>query len=216
MTRYRWLSLTTLAAGLALAAAASAQETTAGAAPEPQPTCPMGTLGAPQRLHRGHGGPALDPSERRARRRGMGWRGPAGGGPDGAGPLAFFLGPGNPLQLSPGQAQQLRTLAFDFRKGAVAQEAAVRMAALELEQLSQAQPADARKVEAKIREVFARRADLAVAACQARLAAAQILTPEQRAKAEQLRPMGGPCLPLGGPDGDDDGPDAPVAPEPRE
>lgn len=219
MTRYRWLTLTTLAAGLALAAAAGAEEPTAGTAPDPQLTCPMGAITAPGRLHRGPGGPAMEKGERRGRRRGMWLGGPAGAGPGGAGPLAFLLGPGNPLQLSEAQAQQLRTLSFDFRKAAVTQEAAVRTAELELEQLSQTQPADGRKIEAKIREVYAKRADLAVAAHQARMAAEQVLTPEQRSKAQQLGPMGGGAghgLRRGGPDAEDDAPDTPAVAEPRE
>jgi Spy/CpxP family protein refolding chaperone len=102
------------------------------------------------------------------------------------GPVDFYLGPGNCLGLSEAQIAQLRTQAFEFRKAGIERRAALETAALELEQMRQADPVDAKKVEAKIRELFAQRAELAVATFQAQQQADRILTEEQRAKAKTM------------------------------
>ena len=115
---------------------------------------------------------------------GRGWR---HRGPDGKGMgmpkrVRFYTEGGGRLGLSEAQASQLRIMRFEFEKARVKRRADLQTAQIELEQLRSAEPADAKKGEAQIREVFTKKADLAVAAFDAQLAADKVLTDEQRAK----------------------------------
>lgn len=173
MNRMNRLATVALAAGLAFAAEAVAQ---ADPAAGPEAPCPASAGKGQMMKQRGDrpGRPDRSPEMRRGRGMRM------------AGQANFYLAPGIKLGLSEAQVTQLRTQAFEFRKAGIERRAALETAALELEQMRQADPVDARKVEAKIRELFAKRAELAVAAFQAQQQADQILTEEQRAKAKEM------------------------------
>lgn len=176
MNRNRLLATVALVAGLALAAEAAAQA--ADPATDPAIPCPipgqgqpmMPCPGCPDRLGPGPG-MRHEPGMRMM------------------GPVDFYLGPGNCLGLSEAQITQLRDQAFEFRKAGIERRAALETAALELEQMRQADPVDAKKVEAKIRDLFAKRAEQAVAAFQAQQQADQVLTEDQRTKAKTM-PIG--------------------------
>ena len=226
MNRIQLLALAALSGALVLGTQAGAQPA-ADRDAQTTGTCPvcksqtkaakMGK-GRRQMLAEGGAGSLMGP---RAGRQGGGRMMGGPGGP-GGGMVDFHLAQAEELKLSEAQVTTLRAQAFEFRKGAVAARAAVETAELELENLHQTEPADAKKVEAKIREIFAKRADLAVAAFAAQQAADQVLTPDQRAQAgsqcgpEDGPPFGPPWLHQRHPDGGQGMiPGGPGAPEAR-
>jgi Spy/CpxP family protein refolding chaperone len=181
MKRNHLLATVALVAGLALTAEAAAQ----AADPADDPAIPCPNLDQDQPMKPCLGRPGLlGPGSGMMRGPGMRMMGR----------VDFYLGPENPLGLSEAQLAQLRTQAFAFRKAGIERRAALETAALELEQLRQATPIDAKKVEAKIREVGALRTELAVAAFQAQQQTDQVLTSEQREKASAVPCGRGPMM----------------------
>ena len=90
------------------------------------------------------------------------------------------------LGLSDDQVKKLEQLRSDFEKETIRNEADIRVAELDLNNLLQAQSADLAKVEAKIREVERLRADLRIARIRAIEKGKALLTAEQRKKLQEL------------------------------
>lgn len=102
------------------------------------------------------------------------------------GGFGFYLNRAEELGLTQQQIEQLRNLKFEFEKANVQRQAALQTARLELQQLKSADNVDAKKVEAKIREIQNREADLEVATFQAQVRAKEVLTAEQKAKLKDM------------------------------
>lgn len=100
--------------------------------------------------------------------------------------FGFYLNQAEALGLTPQQTEQLRNLKFEFDKANVQRQAALQTARLELQQLKGADNPDGRKVEAKIREIQSKEADVQVATFQAQTKAKEVLTTEQKAKLKDL------------------------------
>ncbi len=104
----------------------------------------------------------------------------------------FYLSKAKQLGLSQEQIKKLRALKFEFEKANVQRKAALQLAKLELKELKASENPDPKKVEAKIREVQNKKADLEIALFRAKRQAKSILTDEQRAKlASMTCPMCG-------------------------
>lgn len=100
--------------------------------------------------------------------------------------FGFYLNKAEQLGLTGAQLKQLRNMKFAFDKAAIQRKATLETAKLELQQLKMAETIDAGKVEAKIREVKNRQADIEVALFQAKQKAKALLTEEQRAKVKSM------------------------------
>lgn len=114
-------------------------------------------------------------------RHGMGWRRPRF-----AGPLTLMLRRQADLGLGPEQVQRLEQLRLDFRREAVRRVADLRVAQLELGELTRADQADLAAVEAKLRDIERLRTDLRLAAIRTVEAGKAELTPDQRTKFRTL------------------------------
>jgi Spy/CpxP family protein refolding chaperone len=97
------------------------------------------------------------------------------------------------LGLSAAQVEALERLRAEFQKEAIRVEADVRIAETDLRLLLAADPVDLSRVEAKIREIEKRRADLRVARIRAIEQARSQLTPDQRDKLRVLLAGGRPA-----------------------
>ena len=100
--------------------------------------------------------------------------------------FGFYVNLAGKLDLTDAQLDQLRSIKFAFEKANIQREAALDIARLELKQLQSADPADAKKVEAKIREVYSKKADIRVALFQAKQKAFAVLTDEQKAQVKSM------------------------------
>jgi Spy/CpxP family protein refolding chaperone len=168
MARATLVLAVALAAGLIWASGAAAQVPGVGMGPPGAGMAPWGG-----RMGAGPGGPE-GPGFRMGR--GMGrW-------------VDFHLRMADQLGLNEAQVAKLKAQKLDFDKAQVQRHAAVRTAEIELEALRTSEPVAADKVEAKIREVFAKRAEVAVAAFAAQTEADKVLTAEQAAKAKRPGP----------------------------
>ncbi len=106
--------------------------------------------------------------------------------------FGFYLSHAEELGLSETQIEQLRGMKYEFEKGSVLRNAEIQVAQLELQQLKNADNVDLKKVEAKIREIQDRKADVEVATFQAQRGAKSVLTSEQESKLKSLNcPMCG-------------------------
>ena len=90
------------------------------------------------------------------------------------------------LELSDDQVKKLEQLRSDFEKETIRNEADIRVAEIDLNNLLQAQSADLAKVEAKIRDIERLRADLRIARIRAIEKGKALLTAEQRKKLQEL------------------------------
>jgi hypothetical protein len=90
------------------------------------------------------------------------------------------------LALSDEQVRKLEQLRSDFEKETIRNDADVRVAEIDLNNLLQAGNVDLAKVEGKIREVERLRADLRIARVRAVEKGKALLTPEQRKKLQEL------------------------------
>jgi Spy/CpxP family protein refolding chaperone len=111
------------------------------------------------------------------------------------GEVDFYLGLAEQLKLDEAQLARLRSQKFAFDKARVKQGALLQTAEIELQELRCVEPVDVGKVEAKIREVFAKRGEEAVAAFAAQVDADKVLTEVQRA---QVHHPGPPRMHRGG------------------
>jgi hypothetical protein len=107
------------------------------------------------------------------------------------------------LGLSSVQVEALERLRVEFEKEAIRVEADVRIAETDLRLLLAADPVDLSRVEAKIREIEKRRADLRVARIRTIEQGRSQLTPDQREKLRVLlagaRPAGSGATPAPAP-----------------
>lgn len=90
------------------------------------------------------------------------------------------------LQLSDEQVKALEALRSDFQKEAVRRSAEIRVAELELQELLREDPVDLGKVEAKVRQIEALRAEHRLSRIKTIERGKALLTPEQRRKLESL------------------------------
>jgi hypothetical protein len=90
------------------------------------------------------------------------------------------------LGLSDEQVKKLEQLRSDFEKEIIRNEADIRVAEIDLNNLLQASSADMGKIEAKIREVERLRADLRIARIRAIEKGKALLSAEQRKKLQEL------------------------------
>ncbi len=88
--------------------------------------------------------------------------------------------------LSDDQIKKLEQLRSDFEKETIRNEADIRVAEIDLNNLLQAPSADMAKIEAKIREVERLRADLRIARIRAIDKAKALLSAEQRKRLQEL------------------------------
>jgi Spy/CpxP family protein refolding chaperone len=93
------------------------------------------------------------------------------------------------LGLSPDQVSRLEALRTGFSREAIRREAEIRIVELDLATLLEADPLDLPRVEAKVRELGERQADLRIARLRTIEQGRAVLTPEQRAQlARGVRP----------------------------
>jgi hypothetical protein len=100
--------------------------------------------------------------------------------------ISIMLSHREELGLSSGQVQTLEGLRAKFQKEAIRAEADLRVAEMDLSQLLSKEPADMTAVEAKIREIEKRRADLRVARVRAIESGRAVLSADQREKLRTL------------------------------
>ena len=90
------------------------------------------------------------------------------------------------LGLSDDQVKKLEQLRSDFEKETIRNEADIRVAEIDLNNLLQAQSAELAKIEAKIRDIERLRADLRIARIRTIEKGKALLTAEQRKKLQEL------------------------------
>jgi hypothetical protein len=100
--------------------------------------------------------------------------------------VSIMLSHRDDLALTPAQVQALERLRADFQKEAIRADADLRVAEMDLGQLLSAEPADLTAVEAKIREIEKRRADLRVARVRTIESGRALLSVDQREKLRAL------------------------------
>ena len=100
--------------------------------------------------------------------------------------ISIMLSHREELGLSSGQVQTLEGLRAKFQKEAIRADADLRVAEMDLSQLLSKEPADMTAVDAKIREIEKRRADLRVARVRAIESGRAVLSADQREKLRTL------------------------------
>jgi hypothetical protein len=100
--------------------------------------------------------------------------------------ISIMLSHREELGLSSGQVETLEGLRAKFQKEAIRAEADLRVAEMDLSQLLSKERADMTAVEAKIREIEKRRADLRVARVRALESGRAVLSADQREKLRTL------------------------------
>lgn len=99
------------------------------------------------------------------------------------------------LGLSSDQINRIRNIQIDFYKQAVQDISGILTAHLDQQQALMADKVDTGRVEKQAREIGRLVGELDLAAVRAQIAARNVLTPDQRAKANT---MAVPCMPMGG------------------
>ena len=100
--------------------------------------------------------------------------------------ISIMLSHREELGLSSGQVQTLEGLRAKFQKEAIRADADLRVAEMDLSQLLSKEPADMTAVDAKIRDIEKRRADLRVARVRAIESGRAVLSADQREKLRTL------------------------------
>jgi Spy/CpxP family protein refolding chaperone len=90
------------------------------------------------------------------------------------------------LALSEGQEKQLKDILYQVAKASIKQQADVRVAELELQQLLDADPVEIGKIEGKLKDIEGLRTAHRLNLIKAHEQAKSILTPEQRQKLERI------------------------------
>ncbi len=90
------------------------------------------------------------------------------------------------IGLSDEQVKKLEQLRSDFEKETIRNEADIRVAEIDLNNLLQAPSADMGKIEAKIRDIERLRADLRIARIRAIDKGKALLSPDQRKRLQEL------------------------------
>ncbi len=98
----------------------------------------------------------------------------------------FFLGKAKQLELTPEQIKKLRDMKFQFEIDNARRKADLEVAKIELKRLKADEKADPKQIEAKIREVQNKKAELEIALFRAKRQAKSVLTEEQRAKLSSM------------------------------
>ncbi len=93
------------------------------------------------------------------------------------------------LGLTDDQRAQIRQIFLDTRKKNIDVEAKQKLAHLELQELMTADTPDQKKIDAKVDELSQIRTTLMHNRINALLAVQKVLTPDQRKKAQELRPF---------------------------
>lgn len=115
------------------------------------------------------------------------WRGHFSGAQPAERPLiSIILSHRQELALSAPQVQELERLRDNFQKQAIRQDAALRVAEMDLTTLVNMDAVDVGAAEAKVREIERLRADLRVARIRTIEQGKAVLTPEQRGKLATL------------------------------
>jgi hypothetical protein len=107
--------------------------------------------------------------------------------------ISFMLDHRDQLALTPEQVARLDALRTDFAREFIRREADIRVAELDLQTLLAAERLDMPKVEAKIRELATRQADLRIERLRTIDQGRAVLTAEQRTKLQAM--LGGPPRP---------------------
>jgi len=108
--------------------------------------------------------------------------------------ISIMLSHRDELTLTPAQVQALERLRAEFQKEAIRAEADLKVAEMDLGQLLSAEPADMSVVEAKIREIEKRRADLRVGRARTVESGRALLSADQREKLRALLAQHPPAL----------------------
>ncbi len=90
------------------------------------------------------------------------------------------------IGLSEEQVKKLEQLRSDFEKETIRNEADIRIAEIDLNNLLQAPNADMGKIEAKVRDIERLRADLRIARIRAIEKGKALLSPDQRKKLQEV------------------------------
>jgi hypothetical protein len=109
--------------------------------------------------------------------------------------ISLMLSHREKLGLSADQVRQLERLRDDFQRESIRKDADQRIAELDLERLLEGPSVDMARVEAKIREIEKLRADLRLARIRAVEKGKEQLTPEQRAKLQDILGEASPARP---------------------
>lgn len=107
--------------------------------------------------------------------------------------ISFMLDHRDQLALTPEQVTRLDALRTDFARESIRREADIRVAELDLQTLLAAERLDMPKVEAKIRELATRRAELRIERLRTIEQGRAVLSSEQRTKLQAM--LGGPSRP---------------------
>lgn len=104
------------------------------------------------------------------------------------------------LNLTPDQKAKAQALHSDYHKKTIRAMADIKIAEIELRDMMSADPASLEKVRAKINEISAKKADLRFSRIKALDEFKKILTPEQKKQLNDIAPMGGGMMGMGGMD----------------
>jgi len=103
--------------------------------------------------------------------------------------LHFYFTNRDALGLTDDQLDKLHKIKTDFKKSYIMDEAKLKVAKLELEELLDADNANMKSIEKKVKEIAGLKESLLLAKVKTRTEAKKLLTEEQRKKAKELRPM---------------------------
>jgi len=92
----------------------------------------------------------------------------------------------NKLGLTEDQAQKLRQLRIDYKKGTIRRHADLRIARLDLREILEQKTIDPEKVEKKVRQIEGLRGDLQIFRIQSMMKAKDFLSDEQFAKFKHM------------------------------
>jgi heavy-metal resistance protein len=108
--------------------------------------------------------------------------------------ISIMLSHRDEVGLSSGQVQALERLRADFQKESIRAGAELRVTEMDLDQLLSAEPADLSAVEAKIRTIEKRRADLRLARVRTIESGRALLSADQREKLRTLLAQQHPAI----------------------
>lgn len=100
--------------------------------------------------------------------------------------LHFYFKNREALGLTDDQLGRLHKIKVDFKKSYILEEAKLKVAKLELEELLDADSADMKSVEKKVKEIAGLKGTLLLAKTRTRVDAKKVLNDEQRKKARDL------------------------------
>lgn len=116
-----------------------------------------------------------------------GWPLGKGGGAKKDEPIAFMLQHKDGLELSSQQIKDLKKVRSRFERASIRREADIKVARMELSELTEGDAVDLEKAEEKVREVERLRADQRLSRLHEVAEAKAVLSPDQRKKLAVLR-----------------------------